>query len=57
MLNPVFAEMLCVLNDEGVEYLIVGAIALSAYGMVRGTGDIDVWVRSPKKTPREYLEP
>lgn len=33
------------LNDEGVEYLVVGAHALAAYGYARATGDIDLWIR------------
>jgi hypothetical protein len=38
--------MLSALNDAEVEYLIVGAYAMAAYGCPRSTGDIDVWVRS-----------
>ena len=33
------------LNDEGAEYLIVGAHALAVYGYPRATGDIDLWIR------------
>ena len=32
-------------NAHRVEYLVVGAHALAAYGHVRATGDLDVWVR------------
>lgn len=46
LLNDDFREMLSVLNDEGVEYLVVGAYALAAHGVPRATGDIDVWLRS-----------
>lgn len=45
MLNPDYRDMLCMLNDEGVEYLVVGAHALAAHGYPRATGDIDLWVR------------
>lgn len=45
MLNPDYRDMLCILNDEGVEYLVVGAHALAAYGYPRATGDIDLWIR------------
>lgn len=46
MLNPDFKDMLSCLNDEQVEYLVVGAYALAAHGYVRATGDIDLWVRN-----------
>jgi hypothetical protein len=45
LLNPDYRDMLCMLNDEGVEYLVVGAHALAAHGYPRATGDIDLWVR------------
>lgn len=45
MLNRDFQEILSALSDAKVEYLLVGAYALAAHGLVRGTGDIDLWVR------------
>jgi hypothetical protein len=45
MLNPDFRDILSTFNAEGVEYLLVGAYALAAYGVPRATGDIDLWVR------------
>ena len=32
-------------NAARVEYLIVGAYAVSAHGLPRATGDMDLWVR------------
>ena len=46
MLNPDFRDMLSALCDEGVEFIVVGAYALAAYGSPRATGDIDIWVRA-----------
>ena len=43
-LNPDFKEFVELLNDHEVEYLIVGAFAVARYGVVRNTGDIDVWI-------------
>lgn len=37
--------MLSTLNDAGVDYLVVGAFALSAHGNTRATIDIDILVR------------
>lgn len=45
MLNPDYRDMLCMLNEEGAEYLVVGAHALAAHGYPRATGDIDLWIR------------
>jgi hypothetical protein len=48
--------MLCMLNDEGVENLVVDAHALAAHGYPRATGDIDLWVRSiPERVPQMAL--
>ena len=44
-LSPDFKEFVELLNAREVEYLIVGAYAIARYGVVRNTGDIDVWVR------------
>jgi len=40
-----FKDMLTALDDAGAEYVLVGAYALAGHGMVRATGDIDIWVR------------
>lgn len=49
MLNPDFRDMLLILNEEGVDYLLVGAYAMAAHGYARSTGDIDIWVRQDSK--------
>ncbi|MBE0597421.1 MAG: nucleotidyltransferase [Desulfuromonadales bacterium] len=45
MLNTDYKEMLSILNEEEVDYLVVGAYALAAYGLPRATGDIDIFIR------------
>lgn len=45
LLNPDFRDMLSVLCDEQVEFLLVGAYALAAHGLPRATGDMDIWIR------------
>lgn len=52
MLNPDYRDMLCMLNDEGVEYLVVGAHALAAHGYPRATADMDVWVRCSEENAK-----
>jgi hypothetical protein len=46
ILNKDFRELLQLLNENGVEYLVVGGYATILYGHVRATGDIDLWVRA-----------
>ncbi len=45
-MNRDFVEMLSALSAAGAEFLIVGAHALAAHGVVRATGDLDIWVNS-----------
>jgi hypothetical protein len=44
MLNDDYREMLHILLEERVEFILVGAYALAAHGYPRATGDIDIWV-------------
>jgi hypothetical protein len=39
-----FKEFLQLLNDQQVEYLLVGGYAVAYYGYPRATGDIDFWL-------------
>ena len=39
LLNPDFRDLLSIFNEENVEYLLVGAYALAAYGNPRATKD------------------
>jgi len=48
-----FSDLLSTCNAHGVEYLVVGAHALAAHGLIRATKDLDVFVRpSPANAPR-----
>lgn len=44
MLNQDYRDILSCLNEENVDYLVVGAFALAAHGYPRSTGDLDIWV-------------
>ncbi len=44
--HPDFKDLLKEFNARGVEYMIVGAYAVAAHGVVRATKDIDIWVRA-----------
>ena len=55
-MNSDFKELLLAFNAHGVEYLIVGAHALAAYGHVRATKDLDVWVRPDRENAQRVLK-
>ena len=55
-MSPDFKELLHTFNAHNVEYLIVGAHALAAYGHVRATKDLDVWVRPELANGRKVLQ-
>jgi len=44
MLNEDYRDMLRVLSEEKVRFILVGAYALAAHGYPRATMDIDIWV-------------
>ena len=44
MLNEDYKEMLQILLEEKVKFIVVGAYALGAHGFPRATGDFDIWI-------------
>ena len=42
-------DMLLALDEENADYLIIGAHALAAHGVIRATLDVDLWVRPTAK--------
>jgi len=44
--SPHYRELLQLLNECEVEYLIVGGFAVMKYGEPRYTKDLDVWVHN-----------
>ena len=51
--SPHYKELLQLLNEFEVEYLIVGGFAVMKYGEPRYTKDLDVWVHnSPENSTR-----
>ena len=45
-IHPDFSDFVTALNNNKVEYVIVGSFALAFHGYPRATGDIDFWVRA-----------
>jgi hypothetical protein len=54
-MNPDFRDLLAAFNARGVEFLVVGAHALAAHGLVRATKDLDVWVRPDSSNAKRVL--
>jgi len=55
MLNQDFRDILYAFCDEKVEFMVVGAYAMSFHGFPRATGDIDLWIRcSDSNAPRVW---
>lgn len=54
-MNRDYRDLLSEFSAAGVEFLVVGAHALAAYGHVRATKDLDVWLRpDPRNADRAW---
>jgi hypothetical protein len=56
MLNKDYREMLQLLLEENVRFLVVGAYALSAHGYPRATADIDIWIEPTLENARKVMQ-
>ena len=54
--NEHFKDFIKALNDNKVEYVLVGGMAVILHGYVRGTGDMDVWVNKTKDNYRKVVK-
>jgi predicted nucleotidyltransferase len=46
LLNQDHLDILSAFSDQGVKYLVIGAHALAAHGVLRATGDLDLHVQA-----------
>jgi len=53
---PDFHDLIAALDAAHVDFLVVGAHALAAHGVVRGTGDLDVFVRPDPKNAQRRIQ-
>lgn len=51
-----FKEFLKLLNERGVEYLLIGGYAVGYHGYPRTTADMDVWVANNRENARKLVE-
>jgi hypothetical protein len=56
MLNPDYKEMLSILLENKVEFLLVGAYAMAAHGFPRATGDLDIFIRPSKENAKKVYQ-
>jgi hypothetical protein len=56
MLNKDFKEFLKLLNNNKVEYLLVGGYAVILHGYPRYTGDIDFWIHPTNSNAKKIIE-
>lgn len=56
MLNRDYKEMLSLLLDNGVDFLLVGAYALATHGFPRATADIDIFVKPDSENASKLYE-
>jgi predicted nucleotidyltransferase len=54
--NPHYKELLQLLNEFEVDYLIVGGFAVMKYGEPRYTKDLDVWVHNSLQNSVRVVE-
>lgn len=55
MLNKDYKEMLQLLLENQIDFLVVGAYAMAAHGYPRATGDIDIWVKPDKENSKKIF--
>ena len=60
LFNEHFRDFIQALNEQQVEYVLVGGMAVILHGYVRSTGDMDIWVNKTKfnyqKLVKAYMQ-
>ncbi len=54
-IHPDFDQFVSALNQNRVQFLIVGSFALAFHGFPRATGDIDFWIRPTSSNAQNLL--
>ena len=55
MFEQDFIDFIELLNQHGVDYMVVGAHALAFYGQPRHTGDLDIWINPSSKNAAKMI--
>jgi len=56
MLNQDYRDMLSLLLEKKVDFLIIGAYALAVHGLPRATADIDIFVKPSSDNAIQIIE-
>lgn len=56
MMEPTFEKLLVILADGGVEFVIVGGVAVTLHGYVRLTEDVDILIESSPSNIQRFLD-
>ncbi len=51
-----FRSFIEALNQHSVEYLLIGGFAMGAYGHIRSTGDLDIFIHATKENAQRAIE-
>ena len=54
--QPDFRELLALLNEHRVDYIIVGGYALAFHGVPRFTGDLDILVKAESSNAHRVIK-
>jgi predicted nucleotidyltransferase len=54
--EPAFDQLLRRLSEAGVEFVLVGGLAVNAWGVVRGTKDVDIVVEPGSENLKRLAE-
>jgi hypothetical protein len=54
--NEDFRDFIKALNNNEVDYILVGGMAVILHGYVRTTGDMDVWVKRTKENYKKIVK-
>lgn len=55
MLNQDFREFIQLLNDNQVNYLVIGGYAVAIHGHPRYTKDIDIWIEISEENSQKII--
>lgn len=55
-LNEDFLDLLIALQEAGAEFVVVGGHALAVHGVVRATGDLDIFVKPSVENAARVLQ-
>ena len=51
-----FLDFIAQLNENQVEYLLIGGYAMGAYGHIRGTNDLDIFINATKDNAAKMIK-